>query len=165
MLGGVVLQAFIVTASACSAPTVSTENPRGACAHLSSILRRCSPHLRLCHLHAFALCKFCAPRVVCAACLRAMAKVSDHAALHPRNPNELPPPRLSVADESSRRWRSSSCRASSRSFWSPPDVPLAASVVFAFAGSGVLVGTIALYNLWRNRTPIWPLPSARAAAR
>jgi membrane protease YdiL (CAAX protease family) len=152
-LSGIVLQAFIVTALGVFGTDVLDSDPRRrvrtSIVYLATLLTGIfayaiyTPSLwaKLAHLILFALLAYAL-----------WQKVSDHAALL-LDPNELPPPRLAVADGAVAALAFFVVQGFLTFVMVTANVPFAASVVFAFGGAGLLVGGIALYSLWRNHVP------------
>jgi membrane protease YdiL (CAAX protease family) len=153
MLVGIALQSFIVTALGVFGTDVLDSDPRRrvrpSIVYLATLLTGIfayaiytpSVWTKFAHLVLFALLAYAL-----------WQKVSDHAALL-LDPNELPPPRLAVADGVIAALAFFVVEGFLTFVLITADVPPAVSMVFAFAGAGVLVGAIALYSLWRNRIP------------
>jgi membrane protease YdiL (CAAX protease family) len=79
-------------------------------------------------------------------------KVADHASLL-LDPNEVPPPRLAVGDGVIAALAFFVVQGVFGFILITTGVPLAISLAYAFASSGLLVGAVALYTLWRSGMP------------
>ncbi|HMI87418.1 MAG TPA: type II CAAX endopeptidase family protein [Polyangiaceae bacterium] len=153
MLVGIVLQAFIVTALGVFGTDVLDNDPRRrvrpSIVYLATLLTGIfgfaiyAPSLwaKIAHLVLFALLAYAL-----------WQKVSDHARLL-LDPNELPPPCLSVADGVVAALAFFVLQGFFTFVLVTANVPLIVSVVFAFGSAGLLVGVFALYTMWRNRVP------------
>jgi membrane protease YdiL (CAAX protease family) len=153
LLVGVTLQAFIVTALGVFGTDVLDSDPRRrvrpSIVYLSMLLVGIfayaiyTPSLwsKVAHLVLFSLLVYAL-----------WQKVADHASLL-LDPNEVPPPRLAVGDGVIAALAFFVGQAVFGFILVTSGVPMAISSIYAFTSSGLLVGAVALYTLWRSGMP------------